>query len=109
MKSKTAIRKSLKEILTALNYDDELGASIDMALLSASARLAEYNRECQKFIEKYQSSYEEMEIKAREGEEDFKLEDDLMAWKFAEEGKSFWEEKIRKLKEICQPYYSKNL
>ena len=33
MKSRTAIRKSLKEILTALNYDDELEASIDIALV----------------------------------------------------------------------------
>lgn len=46
--SKFGKRKSFTEILKALNYHDEREAAVDLTILSASARYAEFSEECQR-------------------------------------------------------------
>lgn len=98
--SKFEKSRSFSEVLRAFNYQSEREAAIDLAILSASTRYAEFSEECQRFEEKYGIGYLEFEkrVSAKENEEDFVEEDDLMAWKFAKEGAEFWFKKVEDLK-----------
>ena len=53
--------KVLDEILEALNYHNEKDVVIDLAILSASTKYAEFSEECQRVEEKYGISYEDFE------------------------------------------------
>ena len=98
--SKIEENKVLDEILKELNYNNEKDAVIDLAILSASTKYAEFSEECQRFEQKYGISYEAFEkrILVKENEEDFCQEDDLMAWKFAKDGVEFWNKRLEELK-----------
>jgi len=61
--SKFEKRKSFKEILKALNYHDEREAAVDLTILSASARYADFSEECQRFEKIYGTEYREFEKK----------------------------------------------
>lgn len=100
--SKFEKHKSFTEILKALNYHDEREAAVDLTILSASARYAEFSEECRRFEKIYGTEYKEFEkkISNKVNEEDFGEEDDLMAWKFAKEGAEFWLEKLEELKSV---------
>ena len=96
---KNEFNKPLAEILKALNYRDEREAAIDITMLSASAKYAEFSEECERLEKKYGMRYEEFEsqVAKRQGE-DFEEEDDLMAWRFAHDGAQFWQRKLEELK-----------
>jgi hypothetical protein len=92
-------KKPLAEILKALNYRDEREAAIDITILSASAKYAEFAEECQRFERKHGVRYEEFESQVAErAGEVFEEEDDLMTWRFANDGAEFWHRKLEELK-----------
>ncbi len=77
----------------------EQGAIRSFALLSASQKLAEFNQECAAFRHKYNARFIEFEKRIKSpAEEIFNEEEDYMAWKFAEEGVVYWQEKVKLLK-----------
>jgi len=94
--------KIIGEILKALDYQDEREAIIDITVLSASGKHAEFSEEVQRFEKKYGMAYKEFvkKISSKEDEEDFSEEDDLMAWRFAKEGAEFWRKKLEELKSV---------
>ena len=101
---KEKISKTVKEILDALNYHSEDQALLDIALLSASGKYAEFVEECKRLEKKYCMSFKDFQKKVAQKEgEDFKAEDDLMAWKFAIEGRDYWKDKIKGVKDALQP------
>lgn len=98
--SKIEENKVLDEILEALNYHNEKDVVLDLAILSASTKYAEFSEECQRFEQKYGIEYNEFEekISHKEYKEDFEEEDSLMAWKFAKDGFDFWSKRLEELK-----------
>ena len=85
-------------ILQDLGVSEE-GAIHEYALLTASQKLAEFTQECSVFQKKYQMNFDDFERKLRSSQtEVFAEDEDYFAWKFAQEGATYWREKIELLK-----------
>ena len=91
------------ELLEVLHYTSAEEAALDMLLLSAQSRCAEYTQEVKKFETKYQTDCATFQrrIEARVNEEDFAQEEDLMAWKFAQDAANYWRQKTEELKRVA--------
>jgi hypothetical protein len=88
------------EILEALHHTSTEEAALDMLLLSARSRCAEYSQEVQLFEAKYHMDFATFQrlVETRVNEEDFVQEEDLMAWKFAQDAADYWRQKTEELK-----------
>jgi hypothetical protein len=88
------------ELLEALHYSSAEEAALDMLLLSARSRYAECMQEVKQFEAKYLmdfASFQQM-VETRSNAEDFEQEDDLMAWKFAQDAADYWQRASEDLK-----------
>lgn len=96
MRKKARIRTDL---LRALNYSSPEEAALEMLLLSARSKYAEFRQETQRFQEKYGMDLDAFQrtVEARVNEETFEQEDDLMAWKFAHGAAEYWRQKVEEL------------
>jgi hypothetical protein len=88
------------ELLEALHYTSTEEAALDMLLLSAGSRCAEYSQEVQQFEAKYHMDFATFQrlVETRVNEEEFVQEEDLMAWKFAQDAANYWRQKTEELK-----------
>jgi hypothetical protein len=88
------------ELLQALHYSSAEEAALDMLLLSAQSRFAECMQEVKQFEAKYQMDFVSFQhmVEARLNTEDFEQEDDLMAWKFAQDAADYWRQTSEELK-----------
>jgi hypothetical protein len=96
------MRKKAKmpaDLLKALNYTSAEEAALDMLFLSARPKYAEFHQEVKRFEVKYGMTLAAFQgvAEARVNEEDFEQEEDLMAWKFAQEAADYWRHKIEEL------------
>ena len=91
------------DLLSSLHYSNIEEAGLDMLLLSAQANYSEFYSEALQFEKEYRMKFEDFQKKVEEkmGEEDFGQEDDLMAWKFAQESAQYWKQKIKELRSCC--------
>jgi hypothetical protein len=88
------------ELLEALHYSSAEEAALDMLLLSARSRYAECMHEVKQFETKYLmdfASFQQM-VETHSNTEDFEQEDDLMAWKFAQDAADYWRQASEELK-----------
>ena len=87
------------ELLKALHYTSAEEAALDMLLLSARSRCAEFTQEAKQFEKKYQMDFATFQtvVETRVSEEDFVQEEDLMAWQFAQEAAAYWRQKVEEL------------
>lgn len=88
------------ELLEALHYSSAEEAALDMLLLSARSRYAEFTQEVKQFEAKYQMNFITFQrlVETRVNEENFEQEEDLMAWKFAQDAAVYWQQKTEELK-----------
>ena len=70
----------------------------EIALLSAHQKLSEFNMETEYFKKKHDESFVSFDKKIKTSEASFELENDWMAWKFAEEGKNYWTSLLKDIK-----------
>lgn len=84
--------------LKSINYKME-EALDEFLILKFSASIAEYTDECKFFEAKYRVDFKSFEdrIQNRVDEEDFEEYDDYMAWKFAEEGRQYYQEQLNEI------------
>ena len=87
------------DILRALNYSSTEEAALEMVLLSARSRYAEFCQEVNQFEAKYAMDFNAFQraMEAPMNRENFASEDDLMAWKFAHEAAQYWRQLIGEL------------
>ena len=83
-------------MLSLLRYDSLEEAGREMVLMEAESKVSEYKSEVKKFEKKYNSPLEEFErqIRQQKQAESFEIEDDLMAWRFAQESLDYWKSKL---------------
>ena len=87
------------ELLEALHYTSAEEAALDMLLLSARSRYADFTQEVKQFQEKYQMDFATFQrLVETRMQEDFAQEEDLMAWKFAQDAAEYWRQKTEELK-----------
>lgn len=94
------IDKKVIDILQELSFQTPSRLIRDYMLTELLYRLSNFTVETQHFEKKYGTTYLEFEKVYEQGNEDFGKYDDLMAWKFAEEGKNYWSAKIEELKRV---------
>ncbi len=87
------------ELLQSFQYESIDDAALDMLTLSAHSQYSIFKSDVERFKRKYKVSFSEFEksVNQKDGRENFQQEDDLMAWKFAEDGLNFWIKKIEEL------------
>ena len=95
--------KISSELLSSLHYSNIEEAGIDMLLLSAQSNYSEFSNDVRFFEDKYHMKFEDFQkmLEQKMENEEFEQEDDLMAWKFAQESAQYWKEKVVELKSCC--------
>ena len=94
------IDQRLLNILRELSFQNASELVKDYMLTELLYRLSNFSAEVQHFEKKYGLNYLDFEKSYEQGEEDFQRYDDLMGWKFAEEGKKYWSAKVEELKRV---------
>ena len=94
------IDQRLLNILRELSFQNASELVKDYMLTELLYRLSDFSAEVQHFEKKYGLNYLDFEKSYGQGEEDFQRYDDLMGWKFAEEGKKYWSAKVEELKRV---------
>jgi len=94
------IDQRLLNILRELSFQNASELIRDYMLTELLYRLSNFSSEVQHFEQKYGISYLDFEKSYKQEEEDFERYDDLMGWKFAEEGKKYWSAKVEELKRV---------
>jgi len=90
---KSGIRK---KIFSKLNLSEDQVLD-EIALLSAHQKFSEYDMEVDFFEKKYGSSFSDFDIEFQKSSASFETENDWMAWKFAIEGKNYWNNIIKEV------------
>lgn len=87
-------------VLAELGFASTDAALQEMALLNAASELARYEEECERFEKKYGMPFERFRrrIEKQRGQENFAVEDDLMAWRFAWDGATYWKPRVEELR-----------
>ncbi len=92
------IDNKLHKILQDLSIQNVSELIRDYMMTEMLYKLSDFTSDVKRFEKKYSASYTNFKEAYEREKEDFKKYDDLMAWKFAEEGKNYWSDKIEELK-----------
>ena len=69
----------------------------DYLVTEILAKISDFSQEVEHFQTKYHQSLDTFETQYESGAEDFERYDDLMAWEFAQQGKIYWEQRLKRL------------
>ena len=61
-------------------------------------RISNYSDEIEAFEKKHAKALKEFQKEYESNKEDLEKYDDLMAWEFAEQGREYWDQKLKDLK-----------
>ncbi len=88
MRKKTRMPAAL---LKALKYASMEEAALDLRLLSARSKYAEFQQEVKRFAAKYGMHFAALQrlVETRVNEEDFEQAEGLMAWQLAQEATDY--------------------
>jgi hypothetical protein len=93
-------RKLVASVLSDLGFASADAALGEITLLGAASQLAQYEDECARFERKYGMPLRELEQRLRRERrrESFAVEEDLMAWRFAQDGVEYWRPRVVSLR-----------
>ena len=93
-------RHGVASVLRDLGFASPAAALNEITLLSAANQLAQFREECARFEEKYRMTLDAFErhVRARREQESFAEEEDLMAWRFADDGVRYWAPRVAGLR-----------
>lgn len=100
VKTEFVIDKKVASIVHELEFRDVKDLIKDTLITEIVCRVSNFSEEVEHFEKKYGRNFEAFSKEYEAGEEDFTRYDDLMAWKFAQEGKGYWEKKLAELKDV---------
>lgn len=100
MKTEIVINEKVKNIVRELEFKGVEELIKDTVMTEIFCRVSNFSEEVEHFEKKYGKGFEVFNKEYEDSEEDFVKYDDLMAWKFAQEGKSYWEKKLDELKSV---------
>ncbi len=94
------VDQRLLNIVRELSFQNVSEILKDYVLTELLYRLSNFTAEVEHFEQKYGQHYDDFEKSYEQENEDFGRYDDLMSWKFAEEGKRYWSAKVEELKRV---------
>lgn len=100
MKTEIVVSEKVKNIVRELDFKGVEDLIKDTVMTEIFCRVSNFSEEVEHFEKKYGQGFDVFNQAYEEGEEDFVKYDDLMAWKFAQEGKSYWEKKLDEIKSV---------
>ncbi len=95
-----AVNAKLKSLIHELEFKDVNELIKDSLVTEILYRISNYSEEIEVFERKHGKGLEEFEKEYESKKEDFEKYDDLMAWEFAEQGREYWEQKLKDLKSV---------
>ncbi len=100
MKKEIMINEKVKNIICELEFKGIEDLIKDTVMTEIVCKVSNFSEEVEHFEKKYSKRFYEFNREYEAGKEDFAKYDDLMIWKFAQEGKDYWEEKLKELKNV---------
>ncbi|MGQ9693379.1 MAG: hypothetical protein ACUVWV_01415 [Thermodesulfobacteriota bacterium] len=98
--STLAVNEKLKSLIQELEFKDVNELIKDSLVTEILYRISNYSDEIEAFEKKYGKGLKEFQKEYESNKEDFEKYDDLMAWEFAEQGREYWEQKLKDLKSV---------
>jgi hypothetical protein len=95
-----AKNETLNNLLKELSFRDFSELIKDSLITEVLCKISDYSAEVKHLEEKYSKNFAEFNKEYEANEEDFEKYDDLMAWEFAQQGKEYWEAKLKELKSV---------
>ncbi|MBI3753136.1 MAG: hypothetical protein HY266_03700 [Deltaproteobacteria bacterium] len=100
MKTEIVINEKIKNIIRELEFKGVEDLIKDTVMTEIVCKVSNFSEEVEHFEKKYGKGFDDFNREYEAGEENFSQYDDLMAWKFAQEGKVYWEDKLKELKNV---------
>lgn len=98
MRTEIVVNEKLNSIVRELDFRGVEELIKDTVVTEIVCRVSNFSEEVEHYESKYGKDFEAFSREYEVGEEDFAKYDDLMAWKFAQEGKLYWREKLDEIK-----------
>lgn len=95
--AKNEVVKSLMKELAVADASEIIRDSLVTEIL---CKVSDFSDEVKHFEEKYGKQFAEFNTEYETNEEDFEKYDDLMEWEFAQQGKTYWESKLKEAKSV---------
>ncbi|MBC8525932.1 MAG: hypothetical protein ISS28_00440 [Candidatus Cloacimonetes bacterium] len=91
---------TFKNLLKDLAITDVSRIIRDTLLTEILCKISDFSDEVKHFEEKYGKNLSDFIKEYESNDEDFEKYDDLMAWEFAQQGKQYWETKLKEAKSV---------
>lgn len=95
-----AYGENLEQLAKELDFGGVKDLIKDVLAIQILARISNFSEEVEKFESKYGKDYRSVNQEFETGAEDYDKFDDLMAWRFAEEGKQYWQGRLKELDDV---------
>ena len=95
-----AYSENLEEIAKELDFGSVKGLITDVLTTQILAHISDFTEEVDGFETKYCKNLHLASKEFEESTENFQYYDDLMAWRFAEEGKVYWQNRLKELGDV---------
>lgn len=95
-----AKKEAVKSLMKELAVADASEIIRDSLLTEILCKVSDFSDEVKHFEEKYGKQFDEFNMEYESNEEDFEKYDDLMEWEFAQQGKIYWESKLKEAKSV---------
>lgn len=95
-----AYNENLEQIARELDFGGVKGLIKDVLATQILARISDFSEEVEGFEAKYGKDYQSANTELEEADENFQKFDDLMAWRFAQEGKEYWQKRLKELDDV---------
>ncbi|HBG06109.1 MAG: hypothetical protein A2075_06320 [Geobacteraceae bacterium GWC2_58_44] len=95
-----AYSENLEQIAKELDFGGVKGLIKDVLATQILARISNFSEEVENFEVKYGKDYQSVNNDFEAAEENCHQFDDLMAWRFAQEGKEYWQNRLKELEDV---------
>lgn len=92
--------ENLEQMAKELDFGGVKNLVEDVLATKILARISNFSEEVENFEGKYCTDFESANNDFEESEENFLKFDDLMAWRFAKEGKEYWQSRLKELSHV---------
>ncbi len=98
--SAVMLNEAVSQTLRDLAIHDLNELVTDYLATEILARISDFSQEVEHFQAKYHQPLHAFKTQYERGAEDFERYDDLMAWEFAQQGKTYWEQRLERLRHV---------
>lgn len=95
-----AYSENLEQMAKELDFGGVRGLIKDVLTTQILSRISGFSEEVEGFEARYGKDCQAINAEFKKADENFKKFDDLMAWRFAQEGKEYWEGRLKELNDV---------